>query len=222
MITRTFAGTVAELHARAMPTEGEAPELWVMQPSAPAIAMGSSQRPALFDESRLAAHGVELAPRRSGGGAVFIDPARTVWIDLLAPRSSRWWSSELSQNFMMVGAAWQQALASLAVDTDLCAEAPRRTEAAALACWAGRGWGELTVGPDHAKVVGLSQRRTRWGCRVQAMAVLDGSSARVGDYVLAPNQSVIHEAIPTTTVAITVAALQAAVLDAFECAPQSG
>ena len=183
MRVQEFVASAAELHAIAMPVEGDGvhdAELWVMRPTGPALVMGSSQKAMQFDRDRLDCDGVELAERRSGGGAVFIDPAATVWIDLLAPRSSQWWSTELSENFLIVGRVWQRALASLGVHAELCIQAPTRTDASALACWAGLGWGELTVG--GAKVVGLSQRRTRWGARVQAMAVLDGSSARVGDY----------------------------------------
>ena len=152
--------------------------------------MGSSQKPDRFDQQRLAQHQVELAPRRSGGGAVYIDPNSTVWIDVVAPRTSSLWSSELAENFLIVGRLWQQALMSLGVSTQLCAEAPERTPAASLACWAGVGWGELTI--EGAKVVGLSQRRTRWGARVQAMAVLDGSARLVADYLLSDDADLVR------------------------------
>lgn len=186
-------GTVDELHALPMPTDGPA-ELWVMRPTGAAVAMGSSQRPEQFDLDRLRHDGVELAARRSGGGAVFIDPGATVWIDVLAPRASRWYSAELAENFMLVGRVWQRALSTLGVETDLCAASGGRTAASTLACWAGLGWGELTVG--DVKVVGLSQRRTRWGSRVQAMAVLDESSARVADYLLPADRAVLRNSIP--------------------------
>jgi len=175
--------------------------------------MGSSQKPEQFDEQKLAADGVQLATRRSGGGAVFIDPDSTVWIDVVAPRSSSLWSNELAENFLIVGGIWQQALASLGVSTDLCADSPERTDAATLACWAGLGWGELSVG--RSKVVGLSQRRTRWGVRVQGMAVLDGSSARVSNYLRPPDRATVRETMLATTLALSRAALEAAVLEAF-------
>jgi len=185
-----FSGTAEELHALPMPTQGDEPELWVMQPTTPALVMGSSQKPEQFDRERLVIDGVELATRRSGGGAVFIDPAATVWLDLVTPRSSAWWSSELAENFLIVGRVWQTALASLQVDTDLCTSAPDRSDDARLVCWAGVGWGELTLAADEsgrqAKVIGLSQRRTRWGARVQAMAVVDASNTRASDYFVDP------------------------------------
>ena len=168
----------AELHALAMPEGDQVPDgaLWVLRPTALALVMGSAQREPDFDLAALARDGVGLAPRRSGGGAVFIDPAAVVWVDVLAPRGSRYWADDLGQTFVSVGEAWQRAFASLGVSTDMVRAAPDRSEEARLACWAGLGWGELTI--DGVKVMGLSQRRTRWGARVQGMAVLDGGADR--------------------------------------------
>jgi lipoate-protein ligase A len=196
-----------------MPTDGEHTQLWVMRPTSTALVMGSSQKPEQFDDQKLAADGVQLAARRSGGGAVFIDPASTVWIDVVAPRSSSLWSDQLAENFLIVGRIWQQAFATVGVATNLCTESPKRTDAATLACWAGFGWGELSVG--RSKVVGLSQRRTRWGVRVQAMAVLDGSSARVSDYLHTPDQATVRDALVATTLELSTATVEAAVLTVF-------
>ncbi len=212
---RQFTGSVAELHAIPMPTQGDAAELWVMRPTAPAVAMGSSQRSDQFDLDRLRTDGVRLASRRSGGGAVFIDPSVTVWIDVVAPKSSPLYSAELTENFLLVGRSWQTALASLGVATELCVESGGRSAESSLACWAGLGWGELTVG--DAKIVGLSQRRTRWGSRVQAMAVLDGSSARVADYLIASDvvRADLSAALATAALDVRSSALETAVLDTF-------
>lgn len=212
-VRREFTGTAAELHALPMPTEGEIAELWVMCPSACAVVMGSSQHPDRFDEQRLRDDDVALSPRRSGGGAVFIDPASTVWIDVLAPRSSQLWSTDLAENFLIVGRLWHQALQSIGIETELCVESPERTDASALVCWAGTGWGELLIGP--AKIVGLSQRRTRWGSRVQAMAVVDGSSARVVDYLVPEDRATVGSAIPTHNSGMSPGVVEAAVLRTF-------
>jgi lipoate-protein ligase A len=199
----------------AMPTEGEQTELWVMRPSGRAVAMGSSQKPATFAADELDRDGIELAERRSGGGAVFIDPAGIVWIDVLAPRSSRLWHRDLVQNFLIVGHLWQHALAELGVVTEIVTESPDRTPASSLACWAGHGWGELVIG--DAKLVGLSQRRTRWGSRVQAMAVVDASAAQVAHYLAAEHRRAVDGAIPAppTTVELRPDVLEAAVIETF-------
>ena len=213
VVVREFTGTAAELHRIAMPTELDAPEIWVMRPVGLAVAMGSSQRRDQFDTDRMQRDGVQLAERRSGGGAVFIDPVATVWIDVVAPKSSALYSPELAENFLLVGRSWQAALGSLGVHAELGVESGGRTAASSVACWAGLGWGELSV--DGAKVVGLSQRRTRWGSRVQAIAVLDGSSARIGDYLTDEGRTVVRGAIPTVRIDIPTDSLEAAAIAAL-------
>lgn len=185
---RHIEASASDLHALPMPTSGGA-ELWIMKPTSPALVMGSAQRPEQFDLARLGIDRIELASRRSGGGAVFIDPNETVWIDLLAPSDSAFWSSDLAENFRLVGRLWHRALGALGVDTVLVDQGPTDAAAGRIACWAGLGWGELTV--DGSKLVGLSQRRTRWGSRVQAIAVLGTSSGRVLDYLPAHDRAAV-------------------------------
>lgn len=192
MPVRYQRGSAGELHALEMPVE-PSPELWVMRPSGRAVVMGSAQRADQFRHDRLERDLVDLAERRTGGGAVYLDPAAIVWIDVLAPRSSPWWHDDLSQTFLAVGRAWQRALARCGLISDLCTGPAGRSAAARDACWAGVGWGELTIG--GRKIVGLSQRRTRWGARIQAMAVLDDSAARIADYLLEPAASIVAEAL---------------------------
>ena len=183
-------GSSGALHALEFP-ETATPHVWRMEPDGPALVMGSGQAPELFDRDRLAQLGVELAPRRSGGGAVWIDPATTVWVDVLAPRGSTLWSDDLTATFVLVGRVWQRAFAECGVYLDLARFAPRDPRARWV-CWAGIGWGEL-FWPGHlpragagagpvGKVLGLSQRRTRWGARIQGLAVIGGSPDRAADW----------------------------------------
>lgn len=203
------------LHALALPT-GDQAEVWVLEPDRPAVVMGSAQRPEVFDVGGLAAAGIDLAPRRSGGGAVFIEPDGVVWIDVLAPRSSEWWSDDLSQTFLNVGECWQQALAVCGIESELITSSPDRSPQGRQACWAGLGWGEVTV--DGVKIVGLSQRRTRWGARVQAMAVIDGSADQVVDWLVdvdPAEAALLRETIGRRALDVSAADLHAAVLAAL-------
>lgn len=217
-----FHGSAEELHALPMPTAGETTEVWQLRPNAPALVMGSAQRPGDFDRSRLERDAVDLAPRRSGGGAVFIAPSSVLWVDVLAPRSSDLWSTDLGETFVRTGAIWQQALRTCGIETELFMSAPAKSDVARLACWAGLGWGELTI--EGSKVLGLSQRRTRWGARIQAMLVLDSSSQRVADYLPAEHQASVRAHIGTTHLAAvqtansSLAEVEAAVLDGFRVA----
>lgn len=189
----THRGTAAALHALPFPDDSGA-RIWHMRPAGPALVMGSGQSADLFDRAGLARAGVELAPRRSGGGAVWIDPASTVWIDVFAPRGSPLYAEDLTTTFVLVGRVWQRAFAASGVHLDLARQAPK-DPLARWVCWAGVGWGELFL-PGHlggtsrggpvAKVLGLSQRRTRWGARVQGMAVVDGSAVRAADWFADP------------------------------------
>lgn len=154
----------------------------MLRPTAPALVMGSAQRETDFDVEALRNDDIALAPRRSGGGAVFIEPAGVVWVDVLAPRGSRYWSDDLGATFLRVGECWQAALRELGVASEIVQESPDRSPEARLACWAGLGWGEVTV--DGAKIVGLSMRRTRWGARIQGMAVIDASADRAPTWLL--------------------------------------
>lgn len=190
---RIRRGSAAALHALDFPSDSR-PAIWRMEPSRPALVMGSGQSGELFDRDALARAGIELAGRRSGGGAVWVDPDATVWIDVLAPRSTPLFSEDLTTTFLLVGRVWQRAFAALGIHLDLARVAPK-DPMARWVCWAGIGWGEL-FWPGHlpasaggtgavGKVVGLSQRRTRWGARVQGLAVVDGSARRAGDWFVA-------------------------------------
>ncbi len=175
-----YQGSAAELHALELPESADE-QLWVLRPATPALVMGSAQRETDFDSDRLDRDGVELAPRRSGGGAVYIEPDGVVWVDVLAPRGSRYWSDDIGVTFLRVGERWQAALQRVGVDSEVVQDAPDRSPEARLACWAGLGWGEVTVA--GAKIVGLSMRRTRWGARIQGMGVIDASADRAPSWL---------------------------------------
>jgi lipoate---protein ligase len=161
-----WAGTVAALHALPWP-DPLVPTVWLMEPDRAALVLGSTQRVDAVDVDALAAAGIDLATRRTGGGAVLVEPDGTVWVDVLIPRGDPRWDDDVNRSFLWLGQAWQRALEDLGTDADLhqgalvCGAFGRRV------CFAAIGSGELTVG--GAKVVGLSQRRTRSGARLQAI-----------------------------------------------------
>lgn len=164
----TATGSASALHDRPMPTTASA-ELWRLVPTAPAIVLGSRQqadrvRPQAGSEAEF-----EVANRSSGGGAVVVDPDATLWVDVLIPRDGPLWSDDLGRTFLDVGERWQRALAGLGLATEMWQSRPaaQTADIGAVACFAGVGWGELLL--DGQKVVGLSQRRTRWGARVQCL-----------------------------------------------------
>jgi hypothetical protein len=81
------------------------------------------------------------------------------------------WRDDIGEAFHWLGETWAAALAELGVDVDVHHGAMVRSPWSALVCYAGRGPGEVFLG--GAKVVGISQRRTRAGARFQCAALLE-------------------------------------------------
>ena len=104
---------------------------------------------------------LEVCRRRSGGGAVLVRPHEVLWIDVLLPRDDPLWDDDVARSTHWLGETWRDALGVGLVHTG---EMIRTLWSSAI-CFAGVGPGEVLV--DGAKVVGISQRRTRAGARFQ-------------------------------------------------------
>lgn len=169
VITRT--ATVDELHALDPFTDRPAdrdgvvgPEVWVCEPTDSAIVLGSRQTPELLDADACRAAGLTIVRRRSGGGAVLLRPDAVVWIDVVLPHGVA--PDDVRGSMVWIGERWAEVLAPsargrLEVHRDgmIC------TPWSDLVCFAGVGPGEVLL--DGRKFLGLSQRRTRHGIRVQ-------------------------------------------------------
>ncbi|UDY35968.1 lipoyl protein ligase domain-containing protein [Dermatobacter hominis] len=165
------AGTAQELHDAAASETVDGRAVVVQHVAAPALVLGSTQDLADVDADRLAAAGVELARRRSGGGAVLLHPDDHVWVDLVVPAGDPLWDVDVERAAWWVGDAWVRAL-GLADDAAGRAVVHRTgvtdREAGRVACFAALGPGEVEL--DGRKVLGVSQRRTRSGARFQCVA----------------------------------------------------
>ncbi len=138
---------------------------WVFTVDRPALVLGSTQPDDIVDRDALVARGAELVRRRSGGGAVWLEPGGTLWVDLLVPRGDPLWDDDVGRAAHWVGDAWAGAIGGAATvhrGAMVCSAASGRV------CFAGLGPGEVTV--EGRKVVGVSQRRTRAGARFQCLA----------------------------------------------------
>lgn len=163
----TVTGSIADFHARPIPEGLTEAEVWSFQPDGPALVLGSAQDHTVADADATAAAGVDVVRRRSGGGAVFVDPAHSVWVDVIVPPTDPRWSDDVRRSVLWLGEAWQRALARVGITTELYVDGLEKTPWGRLVCFAALGPGEVLVG--ERKLVGISQRRTRAGARFQCI-----------------------------------------------------
>ena len=160
----------ATFHARELPDE-PARSVWVCDPTGAALVLGSAQRGTVADAEACARAGVAVVRRRSGGGAVLVEPSGLLWVDVVVPAGDALWQDDVGQAFVWLGDVWRSALADLGVPAAVHRGGLVRGRWSDLVCFAGLGPGELTA-PGGAKVVGMSQRRTRAAARFQCAALL--------------------------------------------------
>ena len=149
---------------------GAGRSIWLLEAESRALVLGSTQRPVMVDAAAALDLGVDIVRRRSGGGVVLVEPATTVWIDVILPAGDPLWDDDVGRAAGWVGRSWQAALASLGVGpTEVHEGALACGPLGRLVCFATVGAGEVTT-PERRKLVGISQRRTRDAARFQCAA----------------------------------------------------
>jgi lipoate---protein ligase len=156
--------TAAEFHGRVLPAERQ---VWHHVVGERALVLGSMQPDSAVDRRGTAARGVEVVRRRSGGGAVLLAPGEVTWVDVVVPRGSAGWSDDVHGPMRWLGghlaALFAERLAGRAIR--MHPGPMESTVWSAAVCFDGLGIGEVTL--DGAKLVGMSQRRTREAARLQ-------------------------------------------------------
>lgn len=161
--------TPSEFHARDLPFT-ERIEIWVCEATRPAVVLGSRQSPSLIDPAVAVRRGIEVVQRRSGGTLVNVRPGEVLWVDVVVPAGDSRLSADLPASMMWMGERWRAALSAAGCVGRLEVHRGPAQESAwgGLLCFGGLGAGEVCH--EGAKLVGISQRRTRRGARFQ-MAV---------------------------------------------------
>jgi lipoate-protein ligase A len=139
-------------------------QVWLCEPTDAAIVLGSRQTPDVVDLAACRAAGLEVVRRRSGGGVVLLRPGAVAWVDLVVPHGVA--PDDVRGSMRWAGERWAAALEG-SVDGRLTVHTAGMvvTPWSELVCFAGLGPGEVLL--DGDKLVGLSQRRTRHGLRIQ-------------------------------------------------------
>jgi lipoate-protein ligase A len=150
----------------------------VLEVDRPSVVLGSSQSVADIDPVVAARTGVDVARRRSGGGAVLLAPGSAVWVDIVVPVGDAWWEEDVGKAAWPVGRAWAAALEAIGSGPGSVWQGPlQRSEWSERVCFAGLGAGEVQV--RGRKVVGISQRRTRQGALFQTVGLLEWDAAAI-------------------------------------------
>lgn len=170
-------GTAEELHHTVLPVERG---VWLLTPTRPAIVLGSSQKDEDVDDAFCAANGIDVVRRRSGGGAVYVHPTESLWIDIVVPRGDSLWNDDIGKSMWWIGDWWVALLADAGVaSAQVHRGAFERNDWSDIVCFAGKGSGEVFPQENHAqqKIVGISQRRTRDYARFQCIAYFQWDAA---------------------------------------------
>jgi lipoate-protein ligase A len=172
-------GSAVEFHGR--PLEGDlGRSVHVWEVDRPSLVLGSTQPEGIVDRAACDEAGVEVVRRRSGGGAVLLEPGGAVWVDVEVPRRDPLWQDDVGRAAWWLGDRWAAALRALGVPGPTVHRGPMVTTPwSPLVCFAGIGPGEVTAGAGGPKVLGIAQRRTRAGARFQCAVPLAWDPERI-------------------------------------------
>ena len=193
-------GTAAQLHAREPADASLFSATWNVV-TEPALVLGSAQPSYTIDHAIAAVHGIEVVRRRSGGGSVLMLPGEMCWLDVVVPRDDPRWSDDVGRAMWWLGDVWVAALAACGIGGSVHHGGLEGGDLARVVCFAGRGGGEVIAGhvvagqvvaghvvagnseSTTAKLVGISQRRTRDAARLQSSLHLVWRPQLVADLV---------------------------------------
>jgi lipoate-protein ligase A len=221
--------TAAEFHQRRV-VEPARPEIWLHEVTRPALVIGSTQSEDVVDNQACRRGGVDVVRRRSGGGAVLLVPGEVTWIDVILPAGAPGWSSDVHAPMVwlgrLLGEAVEAGLSGSEPPSRLDVQAPDvriqdvqvhegkmlTTTWSSLVCFDGVGSGEVLL--DGEKLIGISQRRTRFAARLQCCWYSDYEPSALTSLLDAGVRPPVAELLPVATIARSVAtAIPEALLD---------
>lgn len=170
------------VHGRDLPAERA---IWRASINQSAMVLGSKQNIELVNQNNCDADQIAVVRRRSGGGAVYLELDKHLWIDFVVTRDDELWKDDVGQAMWWLGELWADAFAACDVaDRDqlrVHRGGVERANISDLICFAGLGPGEVTL--HGKKLVGISQRRTREMARFQCVVHQQFSSQAYKNYL---------------------------------------
>jgi hypothetical protein len=135
-----------------------------------------------------------------------------VWVDVVIPVDDPLWRDDVATAFDWLGDAWADVVRRSGVAGEVNRLAVCHSVLGRLVCFAGLGFGEVTV--DGRKAVGLAQRRTRHGAWFQGV-VLRAWDVEPYRALLAPGLATITEDPAAELAAVALIARHA--IEAADC-----
>jgi lipoate-protein ligase A len=204
-----WSGSAADFHALDLPLGRT---LWWCSVESPAIILGSTQQESDVDSSVAQTMGLDVARRRSGGGAVYVHPTDCVWLDITIPKDDPLYVDDVSSSMLWLGDVFVQALLPWTSSVTYRGAFDSGRDGRCV-CFASTSPGEVFV--DEKKLVGISQRRGRNGARLQCVLY---RSWNPDQWVPALTSSDVQErmlSLPVATISASGADIVAAVCAAL-------
>lgn len=196
-IGRRWHGSAAAFHGMDL---GYDRAVWLCGVDAPALILGSAQWDGDVDAALAERNSISLVRRRSGGGAVFVDPVDCIWIDVTIPRDDPKWRDDVGTSMLWLGEVFVEVLTPW-VDAQVHRGPYEDGPAGRQVCFASRSPGEVFAG--GSKVVGISQRRTRGGARFQCALYRQWTPVRWSHILASVEAAAVAESTPVATVSAT-------------------
>lgn len=185
-VVKKSKGSVADRHLT-LPTF-ESRQIIIHEIDKPTMVFGTAQK----NMSLSADIECEYVSRKSGGGAVFLEPDEVLWVDFVIPRKDPLWCNDIGQSSVWLGELWVEAMKEIGVQGTVHHEETRKNKLSSLICFAGLTTGEVTV--SGKKTIGISQRRTREGAWFQCAALFSWSAKKMVDLLkLEPRKKIIDD-----------------------------
>ena len=191
-----WTGTAADFHAMELPFERA---LWWCNVETPTVFLGSTQSFDDVNQNSADESGVLVSRRRSGGGAVFVHPTDSVWVDITISRNDPLWKDDVVQSMLWLGDLFVEALSPW-VQSQVYRDSFSTGVDGRVVCFASSSPGEVFVGTN--KLVGISQRRSRDGARFQCVLYRQWQPAEWSHVLASPDVRSRVADIPVATLDI--------------------